>query len=154
MLIDLETGDIYSDKITFKRPDGSKANVGEAIKEVEDKIPAIWEVQIINLNEGAPMYVDERATNPKLRAVSLTVRYLRNREDVSVVMAKSQRRLYEWGRKSPLGYDDKGVTDEEWSEANARRDVVTLVSDDVMWVANVYTEFDPQVLEQEYMNLK
>lgn len=154
MLIDLETGDIYSDKITFKRPDGSKANVGEAIKEVEDKIPAIWEVQIINLNEGAPMYVDERATNPKLRAVSLTVRYLRNREDVSVVMAKSQRRLYEWGRKSPLGYDDKGVTDEEWSEANASRDVVTLASDDVMWVANVFTEFDPQILEQEYMNLK
>lgn len=154
MLIDLETGDIYSDKITFKRPDGSKGDVGEAIKEVEDKIPAIWEVQIINLNEGAPMYVDEKAKNPKLRAVSLMVRYLRNREDVSVVMAKSQRRLYEWGRKSPLGYDDKGVTDEEWSEANAGRDVVTLTSDDVMWVANVFTEFDPQVLEQEYNNLK
>lgn len=154
MLIDLETGNIYSDKITFKRPDGSKGDVGEAIKEVEDKIPAIWEVQIINLNEGAPMYVDEKAKNPKLRAVSLMVRYLRNREDVSVVMAKSQRRLYEWGRKSPLGYDDKGVTDEEWSEANAGRDVVTLTSDDVMWVANVFTEFDPQVLEQEYNNLK
>ena len=154
MRIDLATGEILSDHITFRRPDGSVTDVGTAIDEVEDKIPAIWEVQIINLNDGAPMYIDEKANNPKLRAVSLTVRYLRNREDVSVMMAKSQRRLYEWGRKSPLGYDDKGVTDEEWSEANAGRDVVTLTSDDVMWVANVFTEFDPQILEQEYMNLK
>lgn len=33
MLIDLETGDIYSDKITFKRPDGSNKDIDQVISE-------------------------------------------------------------------------------------------------------------------------
>lgn len=122
--------------------------------ELEKKIPAIWKVIPVNTNPGAPFYVDEKAKDERMRSISLTVRYTRNGEDVSIIMAKSTQRLYTWGRTNPLGVDDNGVTDEDWTLSNANRDIVTLTPDDIMWVANIYTEFDPVILEQQYNLLK
>lgn len=118
--------------------------------EIESKIPAIWRVIPTNTNPGAPFYVDEKAKDERMRSISLTVRYIRNGEDVSVTMAKSTQRLYTWGRTNPLGVDDKGVTDEDWTASNANRDIVTLTPDDIMWVANIHTKFDPVILEEQY----
>lgn len=58
------------------------------------------------------------------------------------------------GAKSPLGIDDKGITDEEWNAANGMRDMITLTPDDVMWVAYIYTIADTEILENEYKKLK
>lgn len=123
-------------------------------EELENKVPILWEVQIINTNPGAPFYVDAKSKDPRMQTITLAVRYLRNNEDVSVTMAYSDKRLYTWGRKSPLGKDDKGVTDEDWTTINANRDRVTLTSDDIMWVANIYTTYDTDLLESEYKRLR
>lgn len=125
------------------------------LEEVRESISPLWEVEPVNASmPGAPLYVDEKARDPRMRDLTLAVRYLRNGEDVSVTMAKSRERLYTWGRMSPLGVDDKGETDEDWTVANANRDLITLTSDDIMWIANIYTDFDTEVLEKEYNKLK
>lgn len=112
-----------------------------------------WEVEPVSLRPDTPLYLDAKSADKRLHQLQMTVRYLRAGRDVSPVMARSAERLYTWERHSPLGRDDKGVTDEQWTADNATRDIITLTPDDVMWIACITTRYDADRLEEEYQRL-
>lgn len=154
MRIDLETGQILVKHLRIGPPDASKdlaTELGELLGLTREAV--VWEVEPVSLRPGTPLYIDSHATDERLHQLQLTVRYLRAGRDVSPVMARSSERLYTWERHSPLGRDDRGVTDEQWTADNSHRDIITLTPDDVMWVANVTTHYDPDRLEEEYQRL-
>ena len=154
MRIDLETGQILVKHLKIGPPDASKdlaTELGELLGLTREAV--VWEVEPVSLRPGTPLYIDSHATDERLHQLQLTVRYLRAGRDVSPVMARSSERLYTWERHSPLGRDDRGVTDEQWTADNSHRDIITLTPDDVMWVANVTTHYDPDRLEEEYQRL-
>ena len=154
MRIDLETGQILVKHLRIGPPDASKdlaSELGELLGLTREAV--VWEVEPVSLRPGTPLYIDSHATDERLHQLQLTVRYLRAGRDVSPVMARSSERLYTWERHSPLGRDDRGVTDEQWTADNSHRDIITLTPDDVMWVANVTTHYDPDRLEEEYQRL-
>lgn len=175
MTINLETGEIFSDVISFRRPDtGKKANVGDAIANQDAKVKAeeaarikaqeelekkiddvataatIWELQMaMDGRHGILFQLDETK-----RQIELYCKLFRNGVDVTETMSKSTLQLYSFERISELGFDDNGTYDNVWNEANKNKMRVIITDDLVAGRADMKIIYDDAVLEEEYNKLK
>ncbi|MCE9106561.1 hypothetical protein [Bacteroides pyogenes] len=124
--------------------------------EVQKQIPVLWDLPVFNLIAGAPLDVN---TNELLSgrgdgSIDVEVRFFRNGDDVTATMRRSSLRLFELRRVHAIGYDDNGVPDAQWNEANKGKDVFRLTPGDVMYSCGLEVSFDDAVLESEFQKLK